>query len=461
MKPQSLVRRLLISTLLILLVLWTSMVISVAWVLKHETDEIFDSSLQETAQRLLPLAVMQLNTHDKKGNDVDDDDAHALEPDEDSLEPAQHDEYLVYQVFNASGRMLLRSHAAPTTPLTPELKQGFQQTARHLIYVEKTRSGEFLLALAEKTSHRTDTLLSTLKFLLMPLLALLPLSALSMLMIVRQARKPLKQLDTELSTRGSSDLNPISVEELPLELQPLAKTLNQLMHRLKAALESERNFTANSAHELRTPLAAAAVQMSLLEKTALTEEQRKTLSTVRQLLQRLQTLSEKLLQLARAESGIAFKRGVVDLGPLLQLLCNDHRWRTGAKIDLGLAVSPVTVEGDVDALGIVLGNLLENAIKYATPGSAVRVELRTSPTRIWIANDCEPLPVATLERLHERFYRARPDSHGAGLGLSIVRTLLTPMGIGLQLRSPATGSDRGFEAELTWTSSLSDSTLSE
>jgi len=115
----------------------------------------------------------------------------------------------------------------------------------------------------------------------------------------------------------------------------------------------------------------------------------------------------------------------------------------------------------VDALGIVLGNLLENAIKYATPGSAVRVELRTSPTRIWIANDCEPLPVATLERLHERFYRARPDSHGAGLGLSIVRTLLTPMGIGLQLRSPATGSDRGFEAELTWTSSLSDSTLSE
>lgn len=454
MTSGSIVRQLLGSTLLILVVLWTGMVVSVALVIKHETDEIFDASLQETAQRLLPLAIMQLDPED-----------HAMEhpqaADEGALEPAQHKEYLVYQMFHASGRMLLRSHAAPTTPLAPELKPGFQDTEDHLVYIERSRNGDYLLAIAERSGHRSETLLNTLTFLLMPLLALLPLSALSLLVIVKKASQPLRMLDAELSRRGSSDLKPVSTQDLPQELQPLAHTLNQLMHRLKSALEAERHFTANSAHELRTPLAAAAVQMSLLEKTALTEEQRKTLSTVRQLLQRLQTLSEKLLQLARAESGIAFKRGVVDLGPLLQLLCNDHRWRTGAKIDLGLAVSPVTVEGDVDALGIVLGNLLENAIKYATPGSAVRVELRTSPTRIWIANDCEPLPVATLERLHERFYRARPDSHGAGLGLSIVRTLLTPMGIGLQLRSPATGSDRGFEAELTWTSYLSDSTLSE
>lgn len=450
MKPQSLVRRLLISTLLILLVLWTSMVISVAWVLKHETDEIFDSSLQETAQRLLPLAVMQLNTHDKKGNDVDDDDAHALEPDEDSLEPAQHDEYLVYQVFNASGRMLLRSHAAPTTPLTPELKQGFQQTAKHLIYVEKTRSGEFLLALAEKTSHRTDTLLSTLKFLLMPLLALLPLSALSMLMIVRQARKPLKQLDTELSTRGSSDLNPISVEELPLELQPLAKTLNQLMHRLKAALESERNFTANSAHELRTPLAAALAQLQILGNSLLQENQRKTLQTVHQMLKRLQNLSEKLLQLARAESGIAWKSGDVNLGDLLGLLCRDHQWRSDLQIELKLPASPIIVSGDVDALGIVLSNLLENAIKYGSPESPIRIELSTGPTQICIINDCAPLPATALQRLHERFYRVRPDSRGAGLGLSIVRALLEPASIDFSVHSPAIGSRRGFEARMTW-----------
>ncbi len=449
MKSRSIVKQLLISTLLMLLVLWIAMVLSVAWVIKHETDEIFDSSLQETAQRLLPLAVMQLKSQNTTD---DDDDDPALEADEDALEPAQHDEYMVYQVFNAAGRLLLRSHAAPALPLVPKLTQGFQRTPQHLVYIEKSRNGEFLLAIAEKASHRTDTLASTLKYLLMPLLALLPLSALSMLMIVRGARKPLQQLDTELSTRGGSDLNPVSVEELPLELQPLANTLNRLMHRLKSALESERNFTANSAHELRTPLASALAQLQILEKTLLQGEQQKTLKTVHQMLQRLQTLSEKLLQLARAESGIAWKSDDVNLGNLLELLCRDHQWRSDQQIELKLPGSPVIVPGDVDALGIVLSNLLENAIKYGSSGNPIWIELRTEPTQICVVNDCEPLPAAALQRLHERFYRVRPDSRGAGLGLSIVRALLEPASIDFSVHSPAIGSHRGFEARLTWPS---------
>lgn len=450
MKTHSIVRQLLTSTLLILLVLWISMVVSVAWVIRHETDEIFDSSLQETAQRLLPLAVMQLKTRDNESGEEDDE--HPLEAEEDSLEPAQHDEYLVYQVFHASGRMLLRSHAAPTTPLAPELRQGFQRTAKHLVYVEKTRNGEFLLALAEKANHRTDTLLSTLKYLLMPLLALLPLSALSMLVIVRGARKPLEKLGFELSSRGGSHLHPLSVPELPQELQPLANTLNELMQRLRSALEAERNFTTNSAHELRTPLAAASAQLHVLENTSLNDGQRQTLFTVRQMLQRLQTLSEKLLQLARAESGIAWKTGDVDLGELLELLRRDLQWRTTSPLELKLPKSAVIVQGDVDALGIVLNNLLENAIKYASQGNPIRVEMRTEPTQIRIINDCDPLPAQVLQRLHERFYRARPDNRGAGLGLSIVRALLEPTLIDLSIHSPPEGRNRGFEARLTWES---------
>lgn len=443
MKQHSLVRQLLSATLLTLLVLWIAMVVSVAWVIQHETDEIFDASLQETAQRLLPLAVMQLQPHHQ-------DDEHPLEADEDALEPAQHEEYMVYQVFHASGRMLLRSHAAPATPLAPELRPGFQRTASHLVYIEKSRNGEYLLALAEKSNHRTDTLLSILTFLLIPLLALLPLSALGMLLIVRKASHPLRQLDAELARRGSADLAPLSTLNLPRELQPLAETLNQLMRRLQSALEAERHFTANSAHELRTPLAAAVMQLNALEQSPLHEEQQQRLRTVRQLLQRLQTLSEKLLQLARAESGIALKSGEVDLRQLLQLLCQDHQWRADVRLDLHLPSSPVLVQGDVDALGIVLGNLLENAIKYGTPSSPVRIELAASPVQIRIVNDCEPLPSKTLARLHERFYRVRPDSQGAGLGLSIVRALLEPAAIAFSIHSPVSGSDRGFEARLIW-----------
>lgn len=443
MKSFSIVRQLLSATLLTLLVLWMAMVISVAWVLKHETDEIFDASLQETAQRLLPLAVMQLNPHDRE-------EAHTLETNEDSLEPAQHEEYMVYQVFHASGRMLMRSHAAPVTPLVSDLKPGFQRTSAHLIYVEKSRNGEFLLALAEKSSHRIDTQLSTLTFLLLPLLFLLPLSAFSMLWITRRAGRPLHSLNQEMAQRSSADLTPVTLQGLPRELQPLAQTLNQLMGRLNAALEAERNFTANSAHELRTPLAAVMAQLDVLEPSLAPGEPLQRLHTVRQLLLRLQALSEKLLQLARAESGMAWKLGQVDLGQLLRLLCDDQQWRSERRLDLSLPATTVTVQADVDALGIVLGNLLENAVKYATPGSKIQIELTHSPAQIRIVNDCEPLSEADLRRLRERFFRVRVDVQGAGMGLSIVHALLQPNGIDLGLYSPVSGHDRGFEARLTW-----------
>lgn len=444
MKARSIVRQLLSATLLTLLVLWIAMVISVAWVIKHETDEIFDAGLQETAQRLLPLAVMRLQ---HKNGEEDDQ---TLETDEDALEPTQHEEYLVYQVFHASGRLLLRSHAAPDTPLVPELKQGFQRTRNHLIYTEKSRNGEFLLALAEKSSHRTDTFLSTIKFLLMPLLALLPLTAMGLLVILRKTSRPLRELDAELARRSSSDLHPLSEKNIPQELLPLTETLNRLMARLQSALEAERSFTANSAHELRTPLAAALAQLEALELSTRHPEQQQRLTNIRQLLNRLQTLSEKLLQLARAESGVAWKQGSVDLAQLLKLICDDHQWRADMPIELSLPDEPVTIEGDVDALGLVLGNLLENAVKYTSTTVPVRVSLTTMPVEIRIINDCDPLPASALARLNERFFRLRPDSRGAGLGLSIVCTLLKASTIKFQTLSPAHGDARGFEARLTW-----------
>jgi two-component system OmpR family sensor kinase len=284
----------------------------------------------------------------------------------------------------------------------------------------------------------------------MPLVILLPLSAMSMLRIARRASKPLQKLDAELAYRGGSDLNPLSTNDFPQELKPLVKTLNQLMLRLKSALESERNFAANSAHELRTPLAAATAQLHVLEKTILNEDQRKTLVASQQMLHRLQSLSEKLLQLARAESGIAWKSAELDLTELLRLICNDYQWRTVLQLQLSQPTSPVIIQGDIDALGIVLGNLLENAIKYASPGSPIQIEMSTSPIQICIINDCDPLQKTTIRRLHERFYRAHSDSQGSGLGLSIVNTLLKPTSIAFSIQSPAKGSHRGFEAKLTW-----------
>lgn len=445
MKSASLLRQLLWSTLLLLFVLWIIMGTTVAWVVKHEADDIFDSSMEETAQRLLSLAVLQLSpdAHWKPVTTI-------AAADEDSVEPALHKEYMVYQVFHVSGKLLMRSHAAPMTPLIPDVRPGFQRTPEHLVYTEQSRNGQYLLALAERADHREATLMGMVEFLLLPLLALLPLAAVGMLLIARRARSPLQALASEMARRGSSDLNPVTTEGLPLELQPLATTLNQLMFRLKSALEAERHFAANSAHELRTPLAAAMFQLSVLEGSLTNEQSMQQLETVRQLLQRLHNLTEKLLQLARAESGIAWRRTPVDLTQLVQLICRDHQWRAGMMLEMDLPPAPVMVMGDVDALGIVVNNLLENAIKYATPGSPITIVLTPSPACIRIINDCEALPESAQKRLHERFFRVRPDSRGAGLGLSIVHALVRPTVIELSLSSPAPGHDRGFEARLSW-----------
>ena len=448
MKPYSLVRQFVGSTLLVLLVLWLAVVVLVALVVRHETNEIFDGSLQETAQRLLPLAILQLRSNEHRRDD--EDKANIPLNEANSLEPEPHQEYMVYQVFDAAGHMLMRSHVAPVVPLTFELHPGFQKTDRHLIYIERSRNGQYLLALAEKANHRTDTLSDTLKYLLMPLLVLLPLSALGMLLIVRRAGQPLRALTHELARRGGSDLQPVVTTDLPMELQPLTETLNQLMRRLKSALEAERHFTANSAHELRTPLAAALAQLDMLAQSSDHSEQVQRLQTVRQLLKRLQTLSEKLLQLARAESGIAWRRDAVDLTQLLGMLCRDHQWRADKPIALHLPDTPLMVQGDVDALGIVLNNLLENAIKYGVPVQPIRVIASAHPLQVRVINDSKPLPAATLARLHDRFFRVRPDSSGAGLGLSIVRALLASTDIELQLYSPVPGEPRGFEARLVW-----------
>ena len=444
MKPRSLVRQWLGATLLTLLGLWLAMVVLVAWVIKHETDEIFDASMQEMAQRLLPLVVRQLQAQEgglQQDTPTNEDDDQGV---------PEHEEYVVYQVFDASSRMVLRSHAAPAQPLVSELRPGFQRTQAHLIYIEKSRNARYWLALAEKSSHRTSTLLDALTYLLLPLLVLLPLAALSMLLIVRKASRPLRQLGAEIARRGRSDLRPLPVAPLPRELQPLTQTVNELMHRLQLALDAERDFAANSAHELRTPLAAAMAQLDVLDQVLGNDEQRQRLSSVRQLLRRLQALSEKLLQLARAESGIAWKSAQVDLVQLLHLLCQDQQWRTEIELSLQLPPPPVLVQGDVDALGIVLSNLLENAIKYGNPCQPVRIELSAQPVQIRISNDCDPLPAPVMTRLVERFYRARPDSRGAGLGLSIVRALLAPAAIDFQMHSPIPGGTRGFQVCLSW-----------
>lgn len=419
-------------------VLWLGVVGAVAWVVLHETDEIFNSSLQETSQRVLSLAIHDLEATRTEGR-------------LDISEPAAHDEYLTYQVFNRQGHMLMRSHGAPEQPFPVPLEAGHHVVGGQHFNVESSSSGEYTIQVAERAGHREETFSSTLLYLLLPLGALLPITAAVIRSSVRASLRAILRFEQELATRSSRDLQALDTDNLPVELLGLGESVNSLLHRLQLALSAERSFTANSAHELRTPIAAALAQLDVLREELAGLPGGARVATARKTIEGLECTTVKLLQLARAESGTGLRLTRMDLAGLVKMLLRDLSFRSERRFELASPDQPVWINGDVDAIGIAIQNLLENADRYAPPDTVVRVELGPDGG-LSVMNDCQAIPAPVLETLRDRFVRAAQVGAGAGLGLSIVDTILEQCQARLVLQSPCDDRGRGFAARVAFKS---------
>lgn len=433
--PASIGKQLYIALSGSLLVLWIVVVIVVARVVEYETSEVFDSALQETAQRVLPLAIHDLR---RQGGDA---------VPEEVFEVLEHDEYLVYQVFNRQGAMLIRSHAAPEAPLLASFQPGFYDIDQQRIYVDSTRDGAFVIQVAERADHRQETFRSVQIYTLLPLLGLLPLAGLAVYWSVGFARRSIRKFDNEIASRGVNNLQALTIEGLPEELVGVGESTNRLLERLRLAIDAERSFTANSAHELRTPLAVALAQLKVLENELADPAARDRVGKASEMLERLQRMASKLLQLSRAESGVALSKEAFDLSMLLDLLLRDVLPGSGRRIVVKQPAEPVWVIGDIDAIGIALHNLIENAERYGTPGAPLEIVL-DADGGIGVANDCAAIPPEKLKNLCQRFVRASTDKAGMGLGLAIVQSIAAQSGAELTLVSPCTPNGRGFSVRL-------------
>lgn len=409
-----------------LVALWFLVVASVAWVVKYETDEVFDSALQETAQRILPLAEAQISAGIQDVNNIS----------------SGHDEYLSYQVVNAEKDVLAYSHDAPVKAYEVPLVKGIHQQGNQVFYVEPNANSSLFVVFAESPGHRSSTLSDVLLFLGLPLLFLIPLTGLFVFLTVKKAQSTIKDLGVQLATRNSFDLQPIQTDLLPTELVGLGEAINGLMKRLRLALESERNFAANSAHELRTPIATAMAQMDVL-KSELTGAHLTRVLDARKMLERLEAMTVKLLQLARAEAGLALNLTPVDLTIVLKMLVEEFQFKNTNPTTLKIDPNCKNVLGDVDAIGIVVQNLLENAFKYAPNGSLVEI-VCASDGVLSIANDCPAIPPELLDELRQRFVRAHQGEAGTGIGLAIVDAIVRQCLAKLQLISPCYSNNRGF-----------------
>jgi two-component system OmpR family sensor kinase len=408
-------------------------------VLRHEVDRMSDSALQETAQRLLPLAVMDIVERDADGDDASSRRIAGVRP---------HDELLTYVVRDDKGRLLLQSHDANTGIFPPDLKAGFTSTPSHRIYAEPGLQGTISLMIAEPLATRRHAEMEATLAVAKVLILFLPVGLCGIWLIVHTGLRPIRRFCGSIAARGQNDLTPLEKTELPTEVGPVADAVNDLMARLDRALAAERSFSANSAHELRTPIAAALAQTQRLMAEAPSAAMRDRVQNVERALRTLSRVSERLMQLAKAEDGRVLGDGPQDVRPVLELVVEDFRRVAQANpIQLDLPDEPVQSWIDPDALAIVVRNLVENALKHGAHGQLVRISLSAAGT-LSVTNRGPALPGDELERLTKPFERGATAATGSGLGLAIVEAIARGAGATLTLRSPVPGWQDGLQVTI-------------
>ncbi|QOW23481.1 HAMP domain-containing sensor histidine kinase [Lysobacter sp. H23M47] len=432
----SLQKQLVYGLTLGIVVLWLVATALSGLIVQNRLDDAFDDAMQGAAQRLLPLAVMDILNREEPLTQQRVAPLNAL--------PGQ----VAYLVRDREGTILLQSRDADLTVFGPPTMQGFSTTPTHRLYGASALRDTLFLQVAEPLSYRRKAARDATFGLLLPLLLLVPASLLGVWLFVRFSLRSVRSYRRAVEARGVGDLSPIQTAPLPLEIRPSADAVNNLIDRLRRALETERRFTANSAHELRTPLAAALAQVQRLRHEAADGPVKERAAQIEASLRELARLAEKLMQLAKAEGGSVLAEVPQDLAMLLNHVVGDLQRVATVPIQLTLPPDgPVLSPIDADAFAILARNLIENALKYGAPGRPINVEL-TTDARLTVVNAGDVLDPAELAQLTERFVRGSGRAPGYGLGLAIVSTVATAARAELKLASPATDRADGFQASV-------------
>jgi two-component system OmpR family sensor kinase len=348
--------------------------------------------------------------------------------------------------------VLIRSHDALEEPFNAPLKAGFWQDETYRYYTATSGDGRIFVQVADAFRNRDEAAREGAVALFIPLILLIPVSGIAIWYVVRRAVRPVGDLRRDIETKDGGNMEPIDASGLPRELRPIAVSVNRLMVRLRTALDAEREFTSNSAHELRTPIAGALAQTQMLIAELGNDANRQRAGQIETSLRRLSHLAEKLLQLSRAEAGIGMTDKETDLIDIVEMVVTDFQRSIALPDRLLLRRSPgarLVGPYSEDAFAIVLRNLIENALVHGDLDKPVEVLVEEGGV-VRIVNGAAVMTESELMAIRKRFSRGRTEATGSGLGLSIVDRLLGQMNAQLVLLSPATGRSDGYEAKISF-----------
>lgn len=361
-------------------------------------------------------------------------------------------------------------------PLPSTLKNGFHafrhQNLEYRVYVHRLRDGS-RIAVSQETRIRDQIARQSALYATLPLLLLVPVLLAVMLMLIRLMLRPLAELSRTVDARQEHDLKPLPKTDLPTELQPFVNAINGLLGRTGAAMESQRRFVADAAHELRSPLAALSLQAERLHAAPMSSEATERLETLQAGIRRSRHLLEQLLLLARAQNArwgqgqaaatAASAPAAVAVLPVMRRVLEDLLPLADQKgLNLGISAAPgatqdaeaderIRVSADEMALYTLLRNLADNAIRYTPAGGQIDlwVDRRGAEVVMAVQDNGPGIPAEERTRVVDPFYRVLGTGEsGSGLGLSIVDTLVGNLKGRLRL-DDAVGHAHGLRAEVT------------
>lgn len=344
------------------------------------------------------------------------------------------DGQFVSQIWDADGTLKFTTH--------PELKLPRQLPGVHLLawrgeewHIYTMERDAATVQVANTTTNRSLMFSQISLWLLLPLGLLIGLLGGLLAMVVRKSLQPLNAMRDEISACDPEHLVTLPAASYPSEIAPLAAALNNLLSRLDQVLGAQRRFVADAAHELRTPLTAIRLQSQIALACTAAEERRAALETLLATTGRATRLVEQLLQLARCspEATRCQPMQPLRLDELARQLVVEYADIAETYgIDLGLlACDAAWVRANPAGLHAMLGNLIDNALRYGRRGGQVDVEVRaTGETAVLMVGDNGPgIPDRDKPLVFERFHRlAGPETSGSGLGLAIVREVVLQHG---------------------------------
>lgn len=358
-------------------------------------------------------------------------------------------ERLAFQVWSEDGRLLLRTDNSEADPIT-EFVEGYRDENfagwRWRVLSRYDAPQRRWLLIAERVDIRTDLADGIILRAVVPIVASMPVIAAIVWIVVGNGLSLVKRLASELREKRADDLSQLATTDPPVELAPVVDAINDLLWRLSESIARERRFSADAAHELRTPLSAIMVHVHNLRSEI--PEHDEALSVLDRDLGRLSHLIEQILVLYRLTPE-HYKANMeqVDLYELAQSVIGELYAEVDRKDQtIALEGASEIVTGDQASLDILLRNLILNASKYSPEGASIIVHVGRSDFGIWLGvEDTGPgIPLPDIGRVFDRFYRVGGDRHasaeeGCGLGLAIVRHIADLHHANLHIENNADG----------------------